>query len=325
MPVDALLVALGLLASPQYGDTAKQVQLREACSADVGTRPEVDGVEVRLLPPSQDDHLSGLRVSHVRTGAWMTVFYDAVSADAAWARAACLGGQIGLLAEATADARKDARWFSVAFTSDAGYLPPRDGSDTRWVVATLPDGRLPEASQRKLLVVIPHEQVHAYQKRAGTQTPRWFHEGHAEWLGRKISREIAPQVAEEDAGRSDAALRASEVPVALKRWGGVRVKREAILRQVSEQDRKRMETDPSYSPPGPFSFGPDDMESDESNTAARYQAAWALFHDLEKAHGTAALQAWVKTVTEVGEKLTSDQIMVSANAAFGGDMTPRLQ
>lgn len=324
MPVDALLVALGLLASPQNGDIAMRAQLREACSADIGKKPEVDGIEVRLLPPSRNGDLSGLRVSHVRTGAWMTVFYDAVSVDVAWARAACLGGQIGLLAEATADARKDARWFSVAFTSDAGYLPPRDGSDTRWVVATLPDGRLPEASQRKLLVFIPHEQVHSYQKRAGAQTPRWFHEGHAEWLGRKVTQEIAPQVAEEDSGRSEAALRASEVPVALKRWGGVRVKREAILRQVSEQDRKRMETDPGYSPPGPFSFGPDDMESDESNTAARYQAAWALFRDLEKAHGTAKIQAWAETLTGAGEKLTSDQVVASANAAFGGDIASRL-
>ncbi|TLX22839.1 hypothetical protein [Thermomonas fusca] len=325
MSVAALLIALGLLAPSQNGDAAMRVQLREACAAEVGTKPKVDGVEVRLQPPPRDGDLSSLRVSHLRTGAWMTVFYDTVSADVAWARAACLGGQIGLLAEATADNRRGARWFSVAFTSDAGYLPPRDGSDTRWVVATSPDGRLPEASQRKLLVVIPHEQVHAYQKRAGAQTPRWFHEGHAEWFGRKISQEVAPQVAKEDADRSEAALGASEVPVALKRWGGVRVKREAILRQVSEQDRKRMETDPGYSPAGPFSFGPDDMESDESNTAARYQAAWALFHDLEKAHGTAAVLAWVEAVTRAGETLTSDQIVASANAALGGDMAPRLQ
>lgn len=320
----ALWVALALSA-PLHAGSPDLRQLRQACSAVIGTRPEVSGIEVRASSPSRKGDLPSLRVMHVRTGAWMTVFYDGPSVDAAWARAACLGGQIGLLAEATADRRKNARWFSVVFTSDTGYLPPRDGTDTRWIIETLPDGRLSESGQRKLLVVIPHEQVHAYQKRAGAIGPRWFHEGHAEWLGRKITAEIAPQAAEDDARRSEAALRESKIPAALGRWGGVKVKREAILRQVSEQDRKRMEADPSYSPSGPFSFGPEDMESDESNTAARYQAAWVLFRDLELTQGADAVRSWVEALTETGESLVNEGIVASANATFGADIAPRLR
>lgn len=325
MLISALPVALALFAPLQADAADFPRQLRQACSAPIGSKPKVAGVEVLATPAPGNGDLPGLRVRHVPTGAWMTVFHDAASTDAAWARAACLGGQIGLLAEATADNRKDARWFSVVLTSDAGYVPARDGADTRWVVATQRDGRLSEESQRKLLAVIPHEQVHAYQKRAEARTPRWFHEGHAEWLGRKVVAVIAPQVGEDDARRNDAALRASKTPVALGRWGGVQVKREAILRQVSEQDRKRMAAEPGYMPPGPFSFGPDDMESDESNTIARYQAAWTLFRDLELAHGAGAVRAWVEALTGKGETLANDQIVASANAAFGGDLAPRLR
>ena len=51
----------------------------------------------------------------------------------------------------------------------------------------------------------------------------------------------------------------------------------------------------------------------------------ASFRDLEQAHGTAAVSAWVASVTRADDAPSSDQVAATANAAFGGDIAPRLR
>jgi hypothetical protein len=67
--------------------------------------------------------------------------------------------------------------------------------------------------------------------------------------------------------------------------GGIQVKPEAIQRQLTPEQKQKMKEDPSYSPPGPFSFGPDDLISDESNSDARYFISLTIFEYLEKELG----------------------------------------
>lgn len=299
-------------------------QARAACAAPVGDRPQVEGVRVEPLATAPGD-LPGLKVVDTATGGWMTVYHDPASEAAAHARAACLGSQLALLAQAVGDQRRDARWASVVFTTDPDYIPPRDGVDTRWTVATTQAGGLDKASRRKVVAVIPHEQVHDFQKRAGAETPRWFHEGHAEWVGRRVTAVIDPEMGERLADQGSADLAASTTPVDLMRWGGISVKPEAILRQVSAADRERMMADPTWSPPGPFTFGPDDMQSDESNMAARYQAAWTVFDAMERAHGGVVVRDWVRDVTSAEGRVSADAIQETAKTALGEDIVGRLE
>jgi hypothetical protein len=305
-------------------DDAFSTQVRVACVAPLGARPIVEDIVVQPVAAANGD-LPALRVAVVSTGAWMTVYHDAASEDVAWARASCLGAQLRLLGEATGDRRRDGRWASVVFTVDEGYIPPRDGTDIRWIVTTVAGIGLDAAAQDKLVAVIPHEQVHAFQRRLGAQTPRWFHEGHAEWIGRQVTSILSPAHATEQTEAGAAALAASRSPVALRQWGGVSIRREAILRQVSADDRARMEADPAYAPPGPFSFGPNDMQSDESNAAARYQAAWSLFRDLAQAHGPETVRNWVREATETGSRVSHDDLLSSARRALGSDLSTRFE
>ncbi|WP_292035667.1 MULTISPECIES: hypothetical protein [unclassified Brevundimonas] len=296
-------------------------QARLACSAAPGSHV-IDGIHIEPRPAAPGD-LPGLTVRDEVSGAWMTVFHDAPSATAAARFAPCLGAQLRLLHYKTADVRSEARWASVAFTTDAAYQPPRDGSETRWTIVTTAHGAVDDAALTRLNVTIPHEQVHAFQKHAGAVTPRWFHEGHAEWVGRQVTRALSPTHADQHAADGEDSLARSTVAVALDRWGGVAVKREALLRQLSPEDRRRAEHDPSFVPPGPFSFGPDDLESDESNAPARYQAAWRQFETLAREVGDAPVRDWVKAITETSGRVANTDVDQAAVVHLGRQLTER--
>jgi len=147
----------------------------------------------------------------------------------------------------------------------------------------------------------------------------------AEWVGRKVSAAIAPDEADANAREYADALNASKTPVRLANWGGLAVKREAILRQVSAEDRRKMETDPTHAPAGPFSFKPDDFESDESNTNARYQASWALFRDLEQTQGDGAVRDWATSATSHAGAVSSSEVVASAPSPSRDEIENRLQ
>lgn len=316
------LIFLLLLQSPEEGRPPFDVEARAACSATPGTLSNVSGVVVSSVPAQEGD-LPALRIAHQPSGAWMLAYYDSSSESAARARADCLGAQLAYLHAFTGDDRIDGEWASVVFTADPEYAAPSGAR--RWKIATGVEGSITEATSEFLLVTLPHEQVHHFQKRNGAETPRWFHEGHAEWVGRKVSERISPDRAAWDAQEGAMALRASNEPVALQKWGGIQVKREAIVRQVGPEDRRRMETDPSYMPTAPLAFGPDDIVSDESNLSARYEAAWVVFRDLEAARGADAVKQWVNQVTDQVGKISNDAILKDAARYTGADLTERLK
>lgn len=283
---------LALMTVPATPSASFDAQARVACSAPVGTRPRLLGIEINAVAASGSD-LPYLRILDRKSGGWMKAYYDASSTRSAWARAACLGAQIRLINGEIEGAWRNGQWYSVTFTANPTYIPPRNRHERRWTILTRPDGALGAEGQNMVVVTMPHEQVHAFQKRAGAQLPRWLEEGHAEWVSRRVKARLAPAASEADVRRYADALARSTVPVELDKWGAVGVTREAILRQASAEDRKKMAADPTYIPPGPYKIVPGDMVSDESNIDARYEAAQRIFANLETAHGASRVQAWV--------------------------------
>ncbi|MBW8312630.1 MAG: hypothetical protein K0M64_11435 [Rhizobium sp.] len=102
------------------------------------------------------------------------------------------------------------------------------------------------------------------------------------------------------------------------------VKPEAILRQLTPEQRRRMETDPSYSPPGPFSFTSEDLVSDESNTAARYAASLAILDEVEAQAGQEAMRAWIAEVARLPNPKETEDIVRLAKEVAGVDISPIL-
>lgn len=291
----------------------------EACVAPVGQRPDIANISV-IEVPSEEIGLRALRVTAPR-GAYLFIYFDERSEAAARSRAACLGAQLPLLQDQLDDRRENAEWASVVFTQNANYVPPRSkGTKTRWIVNTDPVSRLSSLAERMVISVIPHEQVHDYQTRAGARMPRWFAEGHAKWVGTKVTEQLNQGAA--DANRATAAvdLATSDAALDLKTWGSVRPRREAILRQVSEEDRARMETDPTFTPSGTFKFTSDDLIGDESNMQARYAAAWNVFSGLESRHGAAAVRRWVAEVTSTPGMLSDAKLAASILEHFDESM-----
>ncbi|MBB4099950.1 hypothetical protein [Sphingomonas kyeonggiensis] len=318
------LLGFALFGQPAAPSAGFNAAARAACAAPVGARPRLPGITIEAVAAGGGD-LPHLRITDRDSGGSMNAYYDPSAERAAWARAACLGAQIRLLHAETGGVWRNGRWFSVVFTPRADYIPPRSVSEKRWSIATAPDGMLTTAGQHMTVVVMPHEQVHGFQQRTGAQTPRWFHEGHAEWISRKVVAILAPAAGQADALEGARALRDSTGPVALAGWGGMQVKPEAILRQVSAEEREKIKADPHYTPAGPFSFGPGDMISDESNTPARYEAAWRVFASLEAAHGAARVEAWAIDLTAAGGSVTGARVQETAAAAFGEDLSNRLR
>lgn len=318
-----LLLALGL-GSPAIA-AVQADPLEQACRAPAGDRPELAGIVLSDQPAGPGD-LPAIRATSTATGAHMLVYYDAISEAAARARAACLGAQLALLEREVGDDRRDAEWDSVVFTADRAYAPPRaDAARTRWPVHTSADGGLDDAAHTLVVHVMPHEQVHEYQTRAGARLPRWFAEGHATWVGLKVEARLDPESARAEILKNEADLSGAVPPLDLAGWGGMQVKPEAVLRQLSPEDRARKLADPSFQPSGTFRFGPDDLISDESNTSARYAGAWKVFVGLEQRHGADAVKAWVAEVTASSERLTPAALVASAQARFGEDIAPLLR
>jgi hypothetical protein len=295
IPTFALVSALTLSSV----DQTFVLQAQSACVAAVGKRPSLDGIVVQRLAAAPGD-LPKLRISDRQSGGWLLAYYDAAGERAAYARAACLGAQLRLFAVELGRAASRRQWFSTVFTTKADYVAPPNQIVNRWTVPLTADGQLGEKGQLMIVLIMPHEQAHSFQGRAGAELPRWVGEGHAEWIGRKITWLLSPRAAQVSEESYERTLEASRQPVKLRSWGGVQVKREAIMRQVPVDERRKMEADPGYTAPlsgRSFSFGPGDVTSDEGNLKARYEASWRIFRDLETAHGQQAVQSWIAQLT----------------------------
>lgn len=294
--------------------------LQAACAPDATPDTTLADVAVQAMPAAPGD-LPYYEARSRASNASVRIYHDPDLADAAAAKVACFMGLLDLLPAAVPEARSQHRWSPMVITRNTNYIPPKRDGELRWVNEF---GEFDAAgwSPRTidfLVNVMPHEETHLLQGRA--RLPRWFQEGHAEWAGLQVTEQVRPDLAQQERARRRRDAAALTAP-RLGAWGGVRVKPDAIERQLSAEDRARRARDPSYVPPGPFSFGPDDMAADNGDEEGRYGAALALFDGLEARHGRAAVQAWVSAVLASADK---PDIVVLARALLGEDIAPLLR
>ncbi|WP_277970852.1 hypothetical protein [Sphingomonas echinoides] len=322
-----LMMTIALMTTPAGATNRGFVDhARMACAAPIGKRPRLAGIQVERSIADPGD-LPKLRITDQQSGAWMLAYYDRAGEKAAYARAACLGAQLRLLAVELGEVSAREQWFSSVFTTDGNYVAPPNQTVTRWKIHVEANGSLGNEAQSMIVLTMPHEQVHRFQKRAGSVVPRWLEEGHAEWISRKVRQRLSPEEAQADVRRSQGLFEASKQPLALGSWGGMRVKREAIMRQVPPEERRRMEADPAYTPSlsdRSFSIGPDDVTSDESNLKPRYEGSWRVFRDLEAIHGQAAVQNWMRELTSRPGRVDGGSVTRSATDMLNENLSKRL-
>lgn len=267
--------------------------------------------------------LPSVRVMDTARGLVFRVYYDSVSRQAALTAVPTLAEMYAELAQSTGAPGGKIEWAAVAFVTDRSYTSPRIGSEVRWTVTVELTGSLGSAGERDLFVTVPHEQVHSIQSSLVGQTPRWFSEGQAEWAGLIATDHWRPALARSERQKKAEAF--GDVPRRLASWGGVTVNPQAILRQMTDEQRARRAQDSSYMPPGPWKFGPLDMISDESEASARYGAALALFASVERANGREQLENWFRALWKDEASLTTEAIIASARVALQTDLTSKLQ
>lgn len=315
-PFLGLLLATGCTAACAGASPEK---LQDACKPEGAPSTVLPGVQVRKIAAGPGD-LAYYEARSDATGSSVRIYHEPDLANAAASKAACLMGMLDLLSKKLPHLSMPISWSPMVLTHVANYIPPKRDGELRWHTV-FSSTRWEPANLRFLLVVMPHEETHLSQSVPGLQLPRWFQEGHAEWTGLQVTEHVAPAFATSERVRRAEEFRKLGM-AALGVWGGIRVKPEAIERQLSAQDRERRKKEPTFTPPGPFSFGPDDMVEDNGNEAGRYGAALALFSGLEQRHGQAAVQGWVHAVLE---SKSAAQIVPLARKLFGEDLTPLLR
>nr|WP_315383497.1 hypothetical protein [uncultured Sphingomonas sp.] len=315
----AVLLTASSSAHPNGAD--RHAELQRACSQQYPIRPP----SVTVVRHRMEGDLPYFEARNTKIDATIKVFYESGLEQAATRAASCLATVLWDLPRFIPDPTRGIQWEAVVLTHDAGYKWDRATQAARWVL-TLPDGKWTDRAEEYILITMPHEQVHVRQlARHSAKLPRWFEEGHAQWAGLHVSELVRPDLAlEERRRKTDAWARFGNVH--LRSWGSVRVKREAILRQLSPEDRAHGERDPSFNPPGPFHFGPGDFElvsgqNGKQDETGIYAAALAVFDQLEARHGRAAVQRWTAAVLESND---SAQIVPLAQSVLGEDIAPLL-
>lgn len=293
-------------------------RLQAACSPGALPDASLDHVHVRAWPALPGD-LPYYEARSALTGARVRIYHDPDLATAAATKSACLMGMLDLLSTVVPEARRGAVWSPMVITRNAGYVPVKRDGELRWPNVFTGTTWSPAALDF-LMNVMPHEEVHLVQRDSGASWPRWFEEGHAEWASLQVTEQIRPDLARSERERHRNGARQLSAP-RLGAWGGLRVKPEAIERQLSAEDRERRARDPSYNPPGPFKFGPEDLVQDNADEPGRYGAALALFDGLEQRHGRAAVRAWVSAVLASKD---AGQIAPLARQLLGEEITPLL-
>lgn len=293
--------------------------LQAACSADARPDAALPNVQVRAMPAAADD-LPYIEAQSRATNARVRIYHDPDLADAAASKAACFMGMLDLLPPLVPEARAQRTWSPMVITRRANYIPPKRDGELRWVNEFDAGGWSPRAIDF-LVSVMPHEETHLVQGDRRRDLPRWFEEGHADWVGLQVSAMVSPGSARSK--REQRARDFRSLAIAhLGAWGGLQVKPEAVERQLSPEDRARRAQDPSYNPPGPFRFTREDLVEDNGNEAGRYGAALALFEGLEARHGRPAVQAWASAVlASTGES----DIPALALQVLGEDIAPLLR
>ena len=271
---------------------------------------------------SQGDDLPVLRTVDMETGLVFRTYYNDSVEEIALTSIPEMASMYRELAHLVGADPGLVDWSAVAFIKDSAYIPPRHGGEVRWKVLVDDAGQLGSEGTGDLHETIPHEQVHAIQNTFNPGLPRWFSEGMAEWAGLQVTHQRAPDLAEQRRTDFAHAYKSLAEPLKLSSWGGVTVNPEAILRQVTPEQRARMKADSTYVPPGPFNFGPSDLISDESNTPARYGGSLALFEMLEETSGHEQMLSWFRAVWQADEKLNTEALISLAREHMGVDLQP---
>lgn len=313
------LLAAGLIAFPAMAGSVSIHQVRKACAAEDRIAATVDGIDVTPMPAAAAD-LPFLQVSNRKTGARVRIYHDPALETVAKERAACLGGVLAQLPSLISDTPAGVEWMPIVLTVDRTYVPPRTGPEHRWIVPDF-NGGWNTAALRFLIEIMPHEETHGRQTALrAAPLPRWFQEGHAEWVSLHAIEPIRPDLVAA-ARRRHAEAAAGLLAPRLGAWGGRKVKPEAIERQLSPADRERRARDPSWTPTGTFNFRSGDFVEDNDDEEGRYAAALALFDSLERRHGRRAIQAWAAAVLKSPD---NNDIAPLAQQMLGEDIGPAL-
>jgi len=267
--------------------------------------------------------LLGVRVMDPDRRLVFRVYFDSTCRAVALKAIPTIANMYAMLSQSVGADPSQIEWAALAFVTDTAYVPPRNAGEIRWSVTVEPSGVLGTRGEHDLYLTVPHEQVHSIQNSLSEGAPRWFQEGQAEWAGLRVTQTWRPLLAAKK--REEDAAAYAGLPRQLAAWGSVRVKREAILRQMTPEQRARQAQDSTYTPPGPWKFGPSDFVSDESETAARYGAALALFYELERAGGSSQLVNWNHRLWDEPKVLTTKLLTASIREYFGLDIAPRLR
>lgn len=314
-------IAAALMVSPSAASEPPLDQVQRACSAAPGrAAPTVTGIGFKAMPAAPGD-LPYIQVVDQKTGARVRIYHDPSLREVALARAACFGGVLTRLPSLIPNTPPGVTWAPIVLTLNEDYIPPRSESEHRWVAPRF-NGTWNAHGISFLIKVMPHEETHGRQLASrATPLPRWFQEGHAEWVGLKVTEAVRPDLAA--AARQEHQAASTALPDArLGAWGGRKVKDEAIQRQLSPADQERRRREPGWIPPGPFKFGPGDFVEDNDNEAGRYAAALAVFDGLERRHGREAVQTWVAAVLASAD---NKDIVPLAQQTLGEDITPLLR
>ncbi|WP_424001464.1 hypothetical protein [Maribacter sp. IgM3_T14_3] len=187
-------------------------------------------------------------------------------------------------------------WADVAFVNDANYLAPAFGT-TRWIIQNRTDN-LSQKAENQIYDLIGHEQVHALQEHFVTcdDLPRWFEEGQAVWSEFKVTRNLQPELFEallnSRKKQYDSVIKA-DGKLNLASWGGIAVKPESIIKQLTPEGKKYFDENGRTPPGATFNISPQDMIEDNVNQSARYYGSYLLFKRLEEKMGVENLKEWV--------------------------------
>lgn len=290
-----------------------------ACTSTTARNEPVSAPKAQTIPVSElgvskvearPGDLPSFKVMHRNSGMTFKVYYDAASTRVAESSIPVLASFYRDLASLTGTSAAAVKWRAVVFARHVDKVPlPRDRGEIRWSVDVGSDGKMSAVGAKDFYDTIPHEQTHATQDNRSAALPRWYSEGQADWVGLQVTEHWNAELANKARSERASAVKASKEPLALGKWGGLSVKAEAVLRQLTPEQRVAVIKDPSAMPPGPFSFEEEDYVMDESNTVARYGGALALFEEIEKRAGRAAMQNWFLAVAEKQGKVSNEDLI----------------
>lgn len=297
----ATLAASSVCADPQTGPNF--------VSGGDGRANRVSGTseDLDISPSAQErQSLKSFSIAGRDSGARFKVYFDAASEKAAKHSIPAIAWIYTEVSRLTGVPADKIKWDDVLFARNSDALVV---ANKPWDIDVGADGQLSEKGIQALYRTIPHEQTHTTQDGL-EKIPRWYSEGQATWVQIRFAESWAPKLARTERSKLMMALKDAQTPVSLHSWGGVVVKKEAFLRQMTPEQKEKFEKDSILpSGGGHWKFGPEDMISDESNSTARYAASFKIFERIEKEAGLDALQAWFKAVREAKTPLTNDLLM----------------